>query len=184
MPVLKVAKKFYPDSVNTGAMFGYRVVYVPLSFFIISLAYDHQLFNINPFAIDMNQLNFGVLFLTLFIKHMICGNNYNWVLNLNLIYETWWTGAGSGLLILMVEKPNWFLLTDLTTLVLLMLKWILLFLRKNHLLDAFCFFLIGIHSMQGWTATTRHGVTRKRSTKRLKHTGSLFRKNLQLIGVC
>ena len=42
------------------------------------------------------------------------------------------------------------------------------------------FFLIGIHSMQGWTATTRHGVTRKRNTKRLKHTGNLFRKNLQL----
>ena len=46
------------------------------------------------------------------------------------------------------------------------------------------FFLIGIHSMQGWTATTRHGVKRKRSTKRLKHTGNLFRRNLQLIGVC
>ena len=46
------------------------------------------------------------------------------------------------------------------------------------------FFLIGIHSMQGRTATTRHGVTRKKSTKRLKHTGNLFRKNLQLIGVC
>ena len=43
---------------------------------------------------------------------------------------------------------------------------------------------IGIHSMQGWTATTRHGVTRKRSTKRLKHTGNLFTKNLQLISVC
>ena len=43
---------------------------------------------------------------------------------------------------------------------------------------------IGIHSMQGWAATTRHGVTRKRSTKRLKHTGNLFTKNLQLISVC
>ena len=31
------------------------------------------------------------------------------------------------------------------------------------------FFLIGSHSMQGWTATTRHGVTGKRSTKRLQH---------------
>ena len=37
-------------------------------------------------------------------------------------------------------------------------------------------FLIRIHSMQGWTATTRHWLTRKRSTKRLKHTGNLFRK--------
>ena len=41
----------------------------------------------------------------------------------------------------------------------------------------FFFFLIGIHSMQG---STRHGVTRKRSRKRAKHTGNLFRKNLQL----
>ena len=28
------------------------------------------------------------------------------------------------------------------------------------------FFLIGIHSMQGWTATTRHGVTRKEAQKK------------------
>ena len=38
--------------------------------------------------------------------------------------------------------------------------------------------------MQGLTATTRHGVTRKRSTKRLERTGNLFRKNLQLKDVC
>ena len=31
--------------------------------------------------------------------------------------------------------------------------------------------------MQGLTATTRYGVTRKRSTKRLKHTGNLFTVN-------
>ena len=46
------------------------------------------------------------------------------------------------------------------------------------------FFLIGIHSMQGWTATTRHGVTRKRSTKRLRDTGNFFWKNTHSIGVC
>ena len=34
--------------------------------------------------------------------------------------------------------------------------------------------------MQGLTATTRHRVTRKRSTKRLKHAGNLFSKNLHL----
>ena len=44
----------------------------------------------------------------------------------------------------------------------------------------FFFFFFKFRSMQGWTATTRHGVTRKRSTKRLKYTGSWFRKNLQL----
>ena len=42
----------------------------------------------------------------------------------------------------------------------------------------------GIHSMQGWTAIKRHEASRKRSTKRLKHTGNLFRKSLQLKDVC
>ena len=46
------------------------------------------------------------------------------------------------------------------------------------------FSLIGRLNMEGWTATTRHGVIRKRSTKRLKNIENLFRKNLQLIGVC
>ena len=32
--------------------------------------------------------------------------------------------------------------------------------------------------------TWRHGVTTKTSTKKLKHTGNLIRKNLQLIGDC
>ena len=39
--------------------------------------------------------------------------------------------------------------------------------RETHnalLLPVFSFFLIGIHSMQRWTATARHGVTRKRNT--------------------
>ena len=46
------------------------------------------------------------------------------------------------------------------------------------------FFLIGVHSMQGWTATTRHGVTRKEAQKRLQDTENLFRKKLQLKDVC
>ena len=46
------------------------------------------------------------------------------------------------------------------------------------------FFLTGIHSMQGQTATTRHGVTRKEAQKRLQDTENLFRKNLQLKDVC
>ena len=38
------------------------------------------------------------------IRPLICGNNYNWLLYLNLIYEILWNGAGSGLLISMLEK--------------------------------------------------------------------------------
>ena len=38
------------------------------------------------------------------IGHLICGNNLNWLLNLNLIYETQWTGVRSGLLISMLRR--------------------------------------------------------------------------------
>ena len=40
------------------------------------------------------------------IRHLICGNNCNWLLNLNLTFVTLWIGAGSGLLISMLEKLN------------------------------------------------------------------------------
>ena len=44
----------------------------------------------------------------------------DWLLNLNLIYETLWTGVRSGLLISMLGKLSWFCLTCLMTMVLLM----------------------------------------------------------------
>ena len=37
-----------------------------------------------------------LLFILSVIRHLICGNNLNWLLNLNLIYETMWTETGSG----------------------------------------------------------------------------------------
>ena len=54
------------------------------------------------------------------IRYLICGNNLNRLLNLNLIYETLWTGSRSGLLISMLGKLCWFRFTSLITLVLLM----------------------------------------------------------------
>ena len=54
------------------------------------------------------------------IRHLICDNNLNWLLNLNLIYETLWTGARSSFLISTLGKLNWFCLTGLITLVLWM----------------------------------------------------------------
>lgn len=56
------------------------------------------------------------------------------LLNLNLIYATLWAGAGTALLISVLEKFDWFLLTGLITVVLLMWKWMVLYLRKNHIL--------------------------------------------------
>ena len=68
------------------------------------------------------------------VRHLICDNKQNWLLNLNLICETLWTGARSGMLISMLEKLNWFCWTGLITQVLLMCKSMGLFWRKNHLL--------------------------------------------------
>ena len=52
------------------------------------------------------------LFLLNIIGHLICGNNLNWFLNLNLVR--------SGLLISMLGKLSWFRLTGLIIMVLLM----------------------------------------------------------------
>ena len=54
------------------------------------------------------------------ISHLICSNNLNWLQNLNLIYETLWTGVRNSLLISMLGKLSWFCLTGLITMVLLM----------------------------------------------------------------
>ena len=66
------------------------------------------------------------------IRHLICGNDLNWLLDLNVTCETLWERLS--LLISMLWKLNWFCLTGLMALVLLMWKWICLFLRKNNLL--------------------------------------------------
>ena len=68
------------------------------------------------------------------IRRLICDNNLNWLLNLNLICETLWTGVSSGLLSSMLGKISWFCLTGLITMVLLKWKWMGLLLRKRHLL--------------------------------------------------
>ena len=81
------------------------------------------------FLLCINDLPFDVICdiaiyaddTTLYSKcDLICGNNLNWLLNLNLIYETWWTGVRSGLLISMLGKLSWFRLTGLMTMVLFM----------------------------------------------------------------
>ena len=55
---------------------------------------------------------------------------------------------------------------------------LMLELLKAPFLDLHFFFKLG------FTATTRHGVTRKKAQKRLEDTENLFRKNLQLKDLC
>ena len=53
-------------------------------------------------------------------RHLIRGNNLNWLLSSSLIYETFSTGVRTGLLISMLEKITWFRLTGVITMALLM----------------------------------------------------------------
>ena len=81
-------------------------------------------YTIMTFLTILSMILLSILMILLFIlsvtRHLICGNNLNWLLNLNLIYETLWTGVRSGLLISMLGKLRWFCLTGLITMVLLM----------------------------------------------------------------
>ena len=56
-----------------------------------------------------------LLFILIVNRHPICGNNLNWLLNLNLIYKTLWTGVRSALLISLLGNFSWFHLTGLIT---------------------------------------------------------------------
>ena len=95
--------------------------------------YTLMIFLMMLFVILLFMLMILLSILNVF-RHLISDNNLNWLLNLNLICGTLWTGERSGLSISMLGKLNWFRLTSLITLVLLMSKWMGLFLRKNHLL--------------------------------------------------
>ena len=124
----------YP--VNTGFLKGLFLVlhfsYYTLMTFLITLS----VILLSKLMILLSTLNS--------IRDLISGNNKNWLLKLNLIYETLWSGSGRGWLISMLEKLNWFRLTNLTTLVLLMTKLMGLILRKNHLLRCWVDFLFQI----------------------------------------
>ena len=100
--------------------------------YYISLLYTHPIHLLCKYQKqNFSEAKLSILSVT---RHLICGNNFNWLLNLNLIYETLWTGGITGLFISRLEKLNWFRLTGLITLVLLMWKWMRLFFRKNYFL--------------------------------------------------
>ena len=57
----------------------------------------------------------SVILLSMLMILTICGNNWNWLVNLNLICRTLWIGVRSCLLISMLGKLSWFSLTGLIT---------------------------------------------------------------------
>ena len=63
--------------------------------------YTLMIFLVMLFVILLSMLMILLSILSV-IEHLICDNNLNWLLNLNLIYKTLWTGVKSGLLMSML----------------------------------------------------------------------------------
>ena len=128
-------------------------------------------FTLKTFLMMLSVILLSMLMILLFILnvigHLICGNNLNWLLNLNLIDETRWTGVRDGLLISMLGKLSWFRLTGLITMALLMWKWMGLFLRKNHLLRCW-----GWSSLLNWIRVLTFSLLLKLPPKKI---GALIR---------
>ena len=68
------------------------------------------------------------------IRHLICGNNLHWLLNLNLICETLWTGSRSSFVDFNARKTQLVPIDQSNNTDSLMQKCVGLFLRKNHFL--------------------------------------------------
>ena len=90
------------------------------SFLVQQLSYYTLMTFLTMLSVILLYMLMVLLSILSVIRHLICGNNLNWLLNLNLIYETLWTEVRSGLLISILGKLSWFCLTGLITMVLLM----------------------------------------------------------------
>ena len=104
-------------------------LYVNIQLMLEFLKVPSSVLNLSYYTLMIFLMVLSVILLTMLmillsilsvIRHLICGNKLNWLLNLNLIYETLWTRTRSGLLISMLGKLSWFHLNGLITLVLLM----------------------------------------------------------------
>ena len=93
--------------------------FLKVPFLVLHFSYYTLMIFLTMLSVILLSMLMILLSILSVIRHLICGNNLNWLLNLNLIYETLWTGVRSGLLISMLGKLSWFHWTRLITTVLL-----------------------------------------------------------------
>ena len=87
-------------------------------FLVLHVFYYTLIFLMMLFVICLSKLMILLSTLSM-IRYLICCSNQSWLLNLNLIFETLWTGAGSDLLISVLEKLSFSHLSGLIALVVL-----------------------------------------------------------------
>ena len=89
-------------------------------FFVLHFPYYTLLIFLTVLYVMLLSMRMILLSVVSVVRHLIRSNNLNWLLNLNLIYETLWTGVRNDLLISLLQKLSHFHLTSLITMVLLM----------------------------------------------------------------
>ena len=89
-------------------------------FLVLHFSYNTLITFLTMLSVTLLYILTILLSILSLIRHLICGNNLNWLLNLNLIYEKLWTGVRSSLLISVLGILSWLRLTGLKTMALLM----------------------------------------------------------------
>ena len=111
-------KWFWMESLHKNIQLMQELLKAP--FLVLHFSYYTLMIFLTMLSVIMLSMLMILLSFLSVIRHLICGNNLNWLLKFNLIYETLWTGVRSGLLISMLGKFSWFHLIALITIVLLM----------------------------------------------------------------
>ena len=109
---------FWMESLHNNTQLMRQVLKAP--FLVLHFSYYTLMTFLMMLSVILPSMLIMLLSVQSVIGHLICGNNLNWLLNLNLIYETWRIGVRSGLFISMMGKLRWFHLTGLIRIVVLM----------------------------------------------------------------
>ena len=89
-------------------------------FLVLHFSYYTLMTFLTMLSVTLLSMPMILLSILIVIRHLICGINLSWPLNLNQIYETLWTRVRSDLLISFLGKLSWFRLIGLITMVLVM----------------------------------------------------------------
>ena len=81
---------FWMESLHKNTHLMWEFLKAP--FLVLHFSYYTLMTFLMMLSVILLSMLMIVLSILSVIGHLICGNNLNWLLNLNLIYETWWTG--------------------------------------------------------------------------------------------
>ena len=109
---------FWMESLHNNIQLMLEFLKTP--FLVLHFSYSTLMTFLTMLSVILLSMLIILLSILSVIKHLNCGNNLNWLLNLSLIYERLWSRVRNGFLISMLGKLSWLRLTSLITMILLM----------------------------------------------------------------